>query len=143
MNVRTARPEDVPFVLQMMREESNAVGFVPRARMAWEVQRGRVLLAHAGRMKLGYAYVGSPASGVLPIYQTVTEAGVRRTEIGLAMVRHAGVIAAAAGAWGLECGCRDELAANAFWRAAGFEVRETRGGGSGRGRNVNIYYRRF
>lgn len=141
MIVKTARPADLRFILQMQRAESNALGFVPRARLEWEIARSRVLVAYEGRMKLGYTYMGSTASGVLPIYQCVTEAGVRRRAIGQAFIAACQQVASSGGAWGLECHCREELEANAFWQAMGFQCTYTRPGGAGRGRMLHTYER--
>lgn len=143
MNVRSGRQSDMRFILAMMRQESNAVGFVPKGKLEWGIARGRVLVAAEGRQQLGYIYAGSTMSGVMPIFQTVIAPGCRRREIGAALLARSESLAIAGECWGLECRCRDDLEANQFWVAMGWECLESRPGGAGRGRRINIYERRI
>jgi hypothetical protein len=125
----------------MQAAESNALGFVPRARLELELARGRVLVATEGKLKLGYVYLGSARSGVLPIYQCVTELGVRRREIGAAFVRQVELVGALTGCTSIRCHCRQELEANGFWSAMQFELLGSVPGGSGRGIRLNSWKR--
>lgn len=139
--VINARPCDLTWISQMQRDESNALGFVPERRLAWEIQRGRILICSHSNDRLGYVYRGSTASGVLPIYQACTEPGVRRHTVGQALIAAAEAAALEAGCWGLECRCREDLAANQFWSALRFNVIRSVPGGGGRRRLVNVYER--
>lgn len=141
MDVAIATLKDLKFVLQLQAAESNALGFVPKPRLELELARGRILLASDGRLKLGYAYLGSARSGVLPVYQMVTELGVRRREIGAAMLERVNLIAALGGCTSVRCHCRQELEANAFWAAMQFELLGSVPGGSGRGLRLNSWKR--
>lgn len=143
MNVRSGRLSDLPWILQMMRQESNSVGFIPRSKIEWGLARGRVVIAAAGRLRLGYTYIGSTTSGVLPIFQAITEVGVRRAAIGRAMMAECESLATLGQCWAMQARCRDDLASNAFWRAMSFAVDEVVEGGAGRGRRINIYGRRI
>lgn len=137
--INVATVADLRFILQQQAAESNALGFVPKRRMELELHRGRILLATAGRERLGYCYVGSTRSGILPIYQCVTEAGVRRRAIGEAFTTHVVNLAKAGNCRLVQCHCRDDLEANAFWQAMHFELVRQRPAGAGRGRILNTY----
>lgn len=139
MLIAIATLSDLRFVLQQQAAESNAVGFIPRPRLELEVAKGRVLVAREGRLRLGYAFLGSCRSGVLTIHQCVTERGVRRREIGSAFVQRIALQAAVGGATSLRLHCREELEANAFWSAMGFTLARTQRGGRGRGLQLHTW----
>jgi hypothetical protein len=139
MNVHLATAADLRFILQQQRQESNALGFVPRPRLEWAVEHNRILIASAGSQRLGYTFIGSTRSGILPIHQCVTEAGVRRRTVGEAFAASVVKIAMAANCRAVRCNCRDDLEANAFWQAIGFELSAQRPGGAGRGGILNTY----
>jgi hypothetical protein len=139
ITITRATANDLRFVLQQQRAESNALGFVPRPRLEREIARGRILVARAATQRLGYTFIGSTRSGVLPIYQCVTEAGVRRRTVGEMFAATVVKLAEAGNCRAVQCHCRDDLDANAFWQAVGFTLHAQQPGGDGRRRLLNTY----
>ena len=130
MVIRDALPNDWPYIQWLTRQESYALGWLPRQWFdrVWGLHpkafRAWILLCEVNRDAVGYCAV-SPA--FKPpyygrIYQMAVQADARRHEYGtfLADVAHRLVIQN--GGNGTTLRCASELPANQFWDALGFHL---------------------
>lgn len=121
--LRIASPADTSFVLDLQKRWTNALGFLPTAAIDWYISNGRVLLSDDNGDNAGYL-LGRSSLRCQPHVQPITQAAVafdaQRRSHGLRLVEGLATAAAAAGRQILQCWCRVDLDANAFWRAAGF-----------------------
>lgn len=126
LRVRLAEEgDDLGAVKRLMGLERHALGFIPVGDgpdgLNYAVRRGRVILAEIDLELVGFlVYTLSADELVLKIQQTVTLDPFRGSGVGRAMVefaagRHPKSV--------LSCWVRDDLAANGFWTAIGFERR--------------------
>jgi N-acetylglutamate synthase-like GNAT family acetyltransferase len=120
---RTAGNDDLPFVLHLQRRFSNELGFVPAAGIACYLEMGCIQLATENDDAAGYVLCRPPSSReshVAKIVQTAVSFDARRRAHGLALIDRACATAVTAGASIVQACVRWDLAANAFFAAAGF-----------------------
>lgn len=125
MRVRVGTLDDLPFMDALQKAHSKQLGFFPRAQMEGYLNAGHVLVAEeaASGERLGYVasrdrYLKRDELGV--IYQLcVAEAG-RRKLVAATLLRDV----FARSLYGCRlycCWCAQDLAANRFWEALGFQ----------------------
>jgi hypothetical protein len=145
ITTRLAETRDLPFLDQLQKQNSKALGFFPRAQMKGYVQNQWVLIAEdaATKQPLGYCasrdrYLKRDELGV--VYQLCVAAGHQRGLIGATLIRD--VFARAAyGCRLFCCWCAQDLDANYFWESLGFVPIAFRGG-SGKKKRVHIFWQR-
>jgi N-acetylglutamate synthase-like GNAT family acetyltransferase len=133
MEIRTATQADYRFVKDLQNKHRNEIGFIPPGATQREIEWGHVLFAEENADDAGFLLV-QPALGgqrtTAAIIQAAVRMDARRMKIGLALVAAIAAKAKAAGSTILQCWCRTDLDANAFWNAAGFQHIATRNGGT-------------
>lgn len=137
--VRTATPADLAYVVKLQKAYGDALGFIPRAALAYKIDRCRVHLALENGEPAGYLHHGSmAASPEVRIFQAAIQYDARRRHLGLALVDDLICRAIAADARAVSLRCLSQLDANDFWRAAGFRLQGTEPGAKG---TLNVWGR--
>ncbi|HEV2296750.1 MAG TPA: GNAT family N-acetyltransferase [Tepidisphaeraceae bacterium] len=143
--IRTATMDDLPFLDELQKQHSKALGFFPRAQMEGYVENGWVLIAEdaATKQRLGYCasrdrYLKRDELGV--IYQLCVAPGQQRGLIGATLVKEV-FERAAYGCRLFCCWCAQDLEANYFWESMGFVPIAFRAGSTGKKR-VHIFWQR-
>jgi len=122
-----SRPEDnftLPFVKAMMSSEKDALGFVPISTEAGNgmqklLNTGRIIIAKANETKVGYMAYSSNTKNFLTIHQAVTRDAVRLSGHGRRMLE---AIMEKHPKLTLMARVRNDLPANLFWKAMGFQL---------------------
>lgn len=134
--VRLAKPQDLNFVLDLTKKNSNALGFIPREAVEWYIANHLVNLVDENGDAAGFILAKHrqpDAPGMTSIHQACICYDARRRSAGLALVNRVKAIGAAQCNGLMQLWCRGELDANEFWKAAGFEAVGLRAGGARRG----------
>lgn len=141
--VREARDKDMDWVIRLAAEERHQVGFIPHQSMRTHAENSKVLIGLAGRkggylLKAGYLLFTTTHNRTqLKIQQTATTDNERLRGIGKALVAAARAHYPDAETWAR---VRDDLPANFFWQAIGFnklrsETHKTSG------HLINVYHK--
>lgn len=144
ITIRSAVPgcaRDVKFLDHLQKKFSEQVGFLPMVALEAHIAKGRVSIALENDEPAAYLlgkgnYQRDPHFGI--IYQAAVSYDARRRLIGTALVQHLmdhmepGV--RLIGLW-----CAQDIEANEFWSACGFEAVAARHGSKRRGR-VHIFW---
>jgi hypothetical protein len=137
-----ATAADLPFIVQLQRYHSNAVGHLPTPALAWYLDAGRVYLTLENDEPAGYI-LGRDSlrwcRACRPITQAAIDFQAQRQHLGLALVTQAARDAIEAGQVALQAMCRDDLDANHFWKAAGFRLIGTYDPANARQKTVNCW----
>src|SRR4051794_11982696 len=137
-DVRPATPSDLAYVVKLQKAHGDALGFIPRAALAYKIERCRVHLALENGEPAGYLHHGSMASEEVRIFQAAIQYDARRRHLGLALVDDLLRRASGAGAQAVSLRCLSQLEANDFWRAAGFRLLDAEPGAKG---TLNVWGR--
>jgi hypothetical protein len=141
-SVRVATPRDLRFVLHLARRETDAVGFLPREAVESYLDAGAVAIAMENDAPAGYLLVKDSLSScpaIRPILQAAVCYDARRRCHGLELVALVERQALEAGRKIIQLKCREELQANLFWHAAGFQPIATQPAGRRRGGRVIVW----
>lgn len=143
--IRVAMMDDLPFLDELQKQHSKALGFFPRAQMEGYVRNGWVLIAEdqATRQPVGYCasrdrYLKRDELGV--IYQLCVAPGVQRKLVGASLIK-AVFERSAYGCRLYCCWCAQDLDANHFWESLGFVPIAFRAGSTGKKR-VHIFWQK-
>lgn len=120
---RLARVQDHAYVEKLQRLFSEEVGFLSRQATCARLKQRNVLIALENSEPAGFllgAAAISTAQHIRPIYQAVIQFDAQRKHHGLQLVELLSIAATAAKQTIIQCFCRQDLDANAFWREAGF-----------------------
>ena len=128
----------INFLIDLARRHTDEIGFIPRPKLEQYFESGQVLLESENDEPCGFLVFGSGWPR-LKIYQACVAYDAQRRQHGLALVGKLIARAASAGYDAISLWCADDLAANEFWRAAGFQKTRTKQGGSRRGRRLNLW----
>ena len=126
----------VKYADDLARKNSEALSFIPRPKLEWYAERGRLMLAMENDDPCGFLIHGDNGSA-MKIYQACVQYDARRREHGLELVSRLVKKATARQATSISLWCADDLEANDFWRQAGFQFAGQREGGERRGRIHN------
>jgi ribosomal protein S18 acetylase RimI-like enzyme len=143
-NTRTARPQDLRFVLDLQRRFSNELGFVPAGGIERYIDWGCVQLATENDAPAGYVLARPPAareSHVAKIVQTAVSFDARRRQHGMQLIDQVCDISRDRGASIVQACVRWDLEANGFFRAAGFTAVMVREAPTARGEKHVIWRR--
>lgn len=133
---RQAVPEDMTYLMSLMRANRESVGGLPAPAMLERVERGTVLLAEINEDPVGYILYDY-RDGRIRIPQACIQYDARRRRYGVALV--ADLLRAHPDAAEITLRCAADLEANIFWRDMGFTCTGTRPGGRRRGRTINCW----
>jgi GNAT superfamily N-acetyltransferase len=123
------------------RSDANALGWLPWAAYLNAHGTGRVDVVVNSDDVVGYTIVGD-SRGELRIYHCWVRADARMILHGRLLVEAAEARARQAHAWAIGLWCAEDLAANLFWKAVGFERVNWRWG-KGKKRRRHIQWRRL
>lgn len=143
VTIRTAVPgaQDLAFIDHLQKKYSHQLGFLPRQALEAKIERGQVSIAFENDEPAAYVlgngnYLRDPHFGV--IYQAAVSYDARRRLMGTALVQHfidnMCPNVRLVGLW-----CAQDIEANEFWSACGFEAIAARHGSRRRGR-VHIFW---
>lgn len=143
VTIRSAVPggEDLKFLDHLQKKYSHQLGFLPRQALEWNIANGRVSLALENGEPAAYllgkgCYLRDPHFGI--IYQAAVSYDSRRRLVGTALVQHfmdhMQPEVRLIGLW-----CAQDIEANEFWNACGFEAIAARHGSRRKGR-VHIFW---
>lgn len=119
---RPARVEDLPFLDNLRRIDSQSLGFLSRTALLEKINAGMVRVASLFGRRTGFIMHGSLRRAEVRLFQVAVLPDQRGLGIGRAMVEEILRVATTAGAAGVSLRCRDRLPANGFWHDAGFEL---------------------
>jgi GNAT superfamily N-acetyltransferase len=120
--IRSAMPRDLGFLVNLLKRNSGALGFLPRAAILEKVLKRHVRLAVLDGMPAGYLIHGSLAREEVRVFQAAVRGDARRRHLGRALVEDLVRRATLAGARAISLRCLDDLNANAFWQSSGFRL---------------------
>ncbi|MCC6907205.1 MAG: GNAT family N-acetyltransferase [Phycisphaerales bacterium] len=141
ITIRSAQPGDLKFLDHLQKKFSNQVGFLPTQALESNIERGRVSIALENDEPAAYLlgkghYLRDAHFGI--IYQAAVSYDARRRLVGTALVQHfidhMEPTIRLIGLW-----CAQDIEANEFWNACGFEAIAARHGSRRRGR-VHIFW---
>lgn len=133
--------ETLAFVTGLMKEDYDALGFIPVTRLEKYERDGQIIIQNDLRGRhMGYLIHGKPvAGGMLSIAQAVIEYDRRSHGFGETSVMTLIERAKRANVAAIKLRCADELAANQFWQAMGFEHTGVWHPANKRKRAINVY----
>lgn len=146
VSIRSALPGsasggDVKFLDHLQKKYSEQVGFLPLQALEWNIANGKVSIALENDEPAAYllgkgTYLRDPHFGI--IYQAAVSYDARRRLMGTALVQHfidhMEPNVRLIGLW-----CAQDIEANEFWNACGFEAIAARHGSRRKGR-VHIFW---
>lgn len=116
----TPTPGHLAYVIALARRYTPALGFLPRPRLEQYARQGRLWLATEAGDPCGYLVLGN-GWPVLNLYQVCIQEDAQRRTHGSALLARALRYAQAQGYAALGCWCAEDLEANQFWHANGFQ----------------------
>lgn len=122
--IRTATLADLPFIDDLQKKHAKAVAFRPKIALQNYAEAGRITLALENDDPAGYILANARLryqDQICPIFQAAVAMDAQRRHHGLALLATVATTAKSAGSLALQANCREELEANDFWKAAGFE----------------------
>jgi N-acetylglutamate synthase-like GNAT family acetyltransferase len=140
--VRRATLRDLRFLQHLGRKNCDAVGFLPTQALEHYTDAGGVCIVTENGDPAGMLVVKdhlSTSPAIRPVLQAAVCYDARRRHLGLQLVRQVEQDARTAGRRVLQLKCREELPANEFWTAAGFELIGHQDAGERRGGRVCVW----
>jgi len=116
MNVNS----DTDYVVNLLKKNYNGLGFIPKPRIEQYVKNNQVFFEYEGGLKSGYCIIGSGKGKTLKIYQHCIEAELRRLKHGKELFKKIEFEAKKKGYEHIHLRVRENLEANKFWEALGF-----------------------
>ncbi len=143
VSIRSAIPgaKDLAFLDSLQKKYSNQVGFLPTVALQANIERANVSIALENDEPAAYLlgkgnYLRDPHFGI--IYQAAVSYDARRRLMGTALVQHF-IDHMAPGIRLIGLWCAQDIEANEFWNACGFEAIAARHGSRRKGR-VHIFW---
>lgn len=140
--IRRARPADAKFLSHLQKKFSNQLGFLPTKALAWYIENLRVGVALENGEPCGYV-LGRERFRFCPLMRPITQTAVamdaQRRHHGLALVQAICKQAIDAKQLAVQAVCAEDLEANDFWLAAGFEAIDVTAPENARGRKLIIW----
>ena len=121
MEIRKATLRDITYIDCLRAQESEAVGFIPKARYEMEIdgrRGGSILLCFENKDPVGFVYATHNSRGVTHIQQVAIQKDARRLMHGKALIE--AIIREKD--WLISCRCAADLESTAFWESLGFEL---------------------
>ena len=141
MEVRDGRSEDLPSVLQLLKQSKGTVGFLTDEAVEQRIRKGTLLVAIVDEEVIGYLLYDLPADNVtirqLAIAQQASNTGAARALVEELACRYQNLRR------GIRLTCRRDYEANDVWHRLGFSPRgERRGRGKG-DKVLTLWWRSF
>ena len=125
ISVRTSNVKDLKVLDKLQKENSDAIGFIPKTYFEKAVWKGEknavVLICEANNDQVGYVYItpGKPL-GYAKIQQIAVRNDARRLQYGTALIDVCNQFCKKFNREGFTLRCRQDLESNLFWKALGF-----------------------
>lgn len=126
------RDSDLTYVIDLSRKHYTEIGFLPAPRLEEYKAKGQLWMAQENDEFCGFMVWGK-GWPILRVYQVCIQYDAQRREHGIALVRRLIQKADTEGYEAISCYVADDIQANDFWRAVGFQcvgqrdVKNTRG----------------
>lgn len=128
------------WIEHVSRPEFEAIGFLTREARARYHHQGKILIYYEQGEPTAFAlHSGNQHTGSVQIHQALTTVPARRLLHQSALVDRVITRAMRGGSDHLKIRVADDLDANLFWRARGFQLIDQIKGGSRRARILNLY----
>ena len=127
---------DVAYAVALAKRNSEALSFIPTPQLENYAAKGQLLIQTENDEPCGFLVYGA-GFPVMRVYQSCIQFDARRRENGMALVARLVAVAERRQCQGISLWCAQDLEANAFWSAAGFQLIGRREGGLRRGRIHN------
>ena len=111
---------NLDYIVNLHKKNSDSLGFIPKNRIEEYIRKDQVFFEYEGGLKSGYCIIGSGKGKVLKIYQHCIEAELRRLEHGKELFNKIEFEAQKRNYENIHLRCRENLDANRFWKAIGF-----------------------
>ena len=134
--------DDLSYVLALSKKHYTEIGFLPTPRLEQYRERGQLWMAQENDELCGFMVWGR-GWPVLRVYQVCIQYDAQRLAHGVGLVRRLIAKADQEGYEAISCYVADDIDANHFWRAAGFQHVGTRDNGNVRGRLHNHWVMRM
>jgi len=132
--------DDIKFVRRLMKENSEALGFIPLSALEKAYDESRLLVYSENNERIGYLLFGPIKNGKdVTIWQICVNEKKRKMGFGKKLFNQFHKLAIETGAKGIRLRCADDLPANYFWKSLSFKLISTISSKSRR-RKLNIYY---
>jgi N-acetylglutamate synthase-like GNAT family acetyltransferase len=140
--IRAATTADLALIRDLQKKFTNQIGYIPPIATERELEAGNVHCGILNGHDAGFLLI-QPHMKCQPTTAAIIQAAVymdaRRQHVGLALVTRACDDARHRGCGIIQAQCREDLEANAFWLAAGFEAIASKPGGDALGKKLIIY----
>ena len=130
------------YVLQLEKKHFEEIGFLPSPRLEAYLRAGQLWMAQENDEYCGFMVWGR-GWPILRVYQVCIQYDAQRREHGFGLVRRLIAKADQEGYEAISCYVADDIDANHFWRAAGFQCIGQRDNGNRRGRLHNHWVMRM
>lgn len=131
---------DLDFIVGLAKQETDALGFIPRIGIAEYIHRDCFVIAEPRGRKLGYVLHGVPVPyRHVSITQAMIDFDFRNAGHGVDVVNVVIERAIAGYAAGVQVRCGSDLASNEFWKHMGFQLVGIEQRNNRRKRAINVY----
>lgn len=135
-----ANPHATRWLEEASRRETDAIGFLPRSALERHHHKGLIFTVEEDGELLGFNIRSPLQPGyTIQIHQAFTVDAVRRLAHQTKLICHIASQARSERAVAIILKCGDDLEANRFWKAIGFEQFDQTRGGKRRGRLINHF----
>ena len=143
----TPLDQAIAYAIAQQRKHSDELGFLTRQAIEQYAARGQLILSHENADPASYAIFFTGRNGNRPrldpytlrIHQICTQYDARRITHATQLVTRVVDVANARGFHAIRAWVADDIPANQFWKAIGFEIVATRRGGRRRKRTHNLW----
>jgi len=121
VEIRSASLSDIIYIDSLRKQESEAVGFIPKERYEMEIdgrRGGSIILCFENNDPVGFVYATHNNAGVTHIQQVAVQKDARRILHGAALIN----AVTRDKDWLVSCRCAADLESTAFWEALGFQL---------------------
>lgn len=131
---------DLDFIIGLMKQDYEALGFIPRIGIEQYIQAGHYCLQTRQGIPVGYLLHGSSKSEIMPITQTIIDFDYREKRYGIDILSQVIERARQGNAKYIRVRCAKDLPSNDFWVHVGFKHVNTLYPNNKRKRAINVYY---
>jgi hypothetical protein len=134
-----SRYDPVRYVTSIAKKFTNEIGFIPLQRYENAILGQELFVQELNDEPCGFLFTGKPNLGRIHIWQTAIQLDARRLAAATSMIDRLKEHARRKHVHTITLRCRDDLDANAFWKATGFVLRRISLAGKARGGTILEY----
>lgn len=120
--VRIATPNDLPFIVGLQKQWSNAVGFLPTCTHKRYIDANRVLIIEENDTPAGFVNWTCSRNGLIRLPQVAIHRDLLNNGLGSLLVKHLAHYARSHNATTLRLTSREKLDCNHVWPTIGFQT---------------------